>query len=361
MCQCKSELPRSDIEIDISTQYPQKKEIYLQDIASIEYVPLETTQDIIFERGFRIFHLSDQYIFALNRGKGDIFTFHRNGKIAAYFNHRGQGDEEYWGVQSIIFDERNNELYVFESTSQKVLVYSVTGEYQRSFKYPVDVQPVAYNFDEESILVYDEGNFHNSSFSSKPYMFLSKRDGSIISTLNLTLPVRYPNLPIPIPINRYDGRDFVIADISSDTIYQLTKEKKIIPLLIRIPSVHKSEPRIVWTSELKTEQFILLNITALDIDAARSKKNYFSTTLMHEFNTNETNEIILINSDFPFWDWNTDIARDVAIPQNMVVSLIDAPILKESYKTRMLNGELEQLVSTLDDKDIPLLMIIQFK
>ena len=48
--------------IDVSKTYP-KKEIRLQDIADIEYIPLETTDDVLLDRTV-LSYLSDKYIIA---------------------------------------------------------------------------------------------------------------------------------------------------------------------------------------------------------------------------------------------------------------------------------------------------------
>ena len=77
-----------------------------------------------------------------------------------------------------------------------------------------------------------------------PYLFLSKKSGDSISSLNIHFPVRYPIKVIDlftdssgknwftsdnfaIPYRIHGGQDFVIADVSSDTIYRLTNSVKL--------------------------------------------------------------------------------------------------------------------------------------
>jgi len=129
--------------------------------------------------------------------------------------------------------------------------------YKRTLKYDENLLLLAYNFDDETFLVFDEKgvnarDWQDGKYSDTPYQFMSKKDGSIVSKLDIKLPVRYAtifmlgeggmNVHIP-PYNRYFyGQDFVIGDYSSDTIYKLSKNKELNPFLVRKPSVHTSDP-----------------------------------------------------------------------------------------------------------------------
>ena len=88
--------------IDVSKNYPEKR-IRLQDIADVEYVPLETNDTVLIDRDFEIFHVSDNYIVVANSRQGDVFVFGRDGKIKYKFNHRGGGPYEYLDVRSVVF------------------------------------------------------------------------------------------------------------------------------------------------------------------------------------------------------------------------------------------------------------------
>ena len=73
--------------IIISKNYPQKV-ITLQSIADVEYIALETTDDILLSGDCRISFISDNYIM-IWESNGNIFIFQRNGKIYTHFNHKG--------------------------------------------------------------------------------------------------------------------------------------------------------------------------------------------------------------------------------------------------------------------------------
>jgi len=96
---------------------------------------------------------------------------------------------------------------------------------------------------------------------------MSKKDGTIISELNIVIPERYTLSFVGdgslrlyrLPYNRYHGQDFVIADMSSDTIYKLSKNRELEPLFIRKPSVTSSSPLVVWSSMFITDKFSVLH------------------------------------------------------------------------------------------------------
>jgi hypothetical protein len=177
-------------------------------------------------------------------------------------------------------------------------------------------------------------------------------------------------IPIQVSIsnNKYFGSDFVIADMSSDTIYKLTKNKELTPLIVRTPSVHASEPRTVWSSKLTTDQFILLSILTLDFEAMKQMSQNLnqgggslpSTDFMYEFATGEMSEVSFVNDDFPSGRaWSP---TEADIPQkNMAVSMIQMVTLQDALEEKKLKGDLEKLVASLDEDDNPVVMIVKFR
>ena len=368
--------------INIAANHP-RKEIRLQDIATIEYIALETTDNVLLGRMSFLSHVSDKYIVVLEAGgSGDIFIFNRSGKIVSYFNRRGQGGEEYINFSNVILDENTEEVFVFDNQRNRILVYSMSGEYKRTLRFSDDLNiriGSAFNFDNETMLVYDnallaysDGHVRNEI----PYMLLSKKDGSIIYSFDIRLPIRYLNriaqaidvgrermfipLSITTPNNKHYGQDFVIANISSDTIYLLTQDRVVTPLLVRRPSVHSSEPRRVLTSLLKTDKFIILQKTTLDFVAAERGRPVQPIILMHKFETGKTYNVSFVDADLG-GSWTPSGSLAPAIGRNMDATLIPVIVFKAAYERNRLNSELKQFVSALDEDDNPVVRIVTFK
>jgi hypothetical protein len=361
--------------IDISKIHP-KKEIILQNVAEIEYIPLETTDEILLSGLCQLAYLSEKYIVVWEPKLFEVFIFDRNGRIRSHFNHKGQGDKEYTIMRNVIFDEQNEEIFVFNVNS--ILVYNLNGEYKRTLKYSNDFSRIdAYNFDNDSFLIYDNSNMFFSTYNKKPYMIMSKKDGSIVSTLDIFLPVRYYNgsyyeveangqnmtmsLYIDASNNRYYGKNLLLADISSDTIYLLSKNKELTPLIVRKPSVHSAEPRTVLTHQFSTDKFIFLYKIILDFDAAQNGRSITNKELIYEFANREISEVSFVNDDYPSLPWWGAVIQFPETPHNVTASLIPTYHLKKVSKENKLKGELKKMVATLNEEDNPVLMIVKFK
>ncbi|MDR0604732.1 MAG: 6-bladed beta-propeller [Bacteroidales bacterium] len=355
--------------IDISKKYLEKK-IRLQDIADIEYIPLETADDILLSDRAVLSCVSDKYILLHEPVRGDIFVFNRTGKIYSHFNHRGQGGREYaWISTGTVFDEKNEEIFV---CSQSIQVYSLSGEYKRTLNNMIRNDMKVFNFDDEALLVYDDVVIEpglEGKTKKNPYSLISKKDGSIISVLDIHLPERYSariakiednNKWWPIRIffrgySMYYGRDFMIADMSSDTLYLLTQNRELTPILTRKPSVHASEPRIVWVPFLTTDKFILIGLIPLRFNERGGR----IPVLMYEFETGETGKASILDADFGMCSWSP--GNSPAIAKNMTAEMIQSPSIIEAHKKNQLKGDIEKFVMTLDEDDNPVVRIIKFK
>lgn len=355
--------------MDISKRYPSKEKI-LQDIADIEYIALETTDDILLSGRPMLSAISDKYIL-IHETLGDIFLFDRKGKIYSHFNHKGPSNQEYaWiGSSGTILDEKNEEIFV---CAQSIQVYSLKGEYKRTLHLnTMDNELKVFNFDDDALLVYNGvivDPAHHGKFKKNPYSLISKKDGSLICVLDIHLPNRYSNRAIKIENNKpknillyythstYYGPDFLIADISCDTLYLLTRNKKIIPILTRQPSVHQpSEPKVVWTTFLTTDKFIQIGLLTLDFNSKGSK----IPVLTYELETGEISKISILDNEYNREKWNPDMFP--AIAKNMSAELYQASSIKERLHKNMLQGDFKEIAKSIDENDNPTIRIIKFK
>ena len=116
--------------VDVSKNYSLEK-LNLQDMASVEYVPLETTDDILLSGNAALSAVGDKYILVHEFQLGDIYLFDRyTGKLKSHFNHKGGSGMEYnWIKNGTILDEKAEEIYV---CSQFIQVYALEGNYKRT-------------------------------------------------------------------------------------------------------------------------------------------------------------------------------------------------------------------------------------
>lgn len=360
---------------DLSKDYPQKK-LRLQDMAEIEYVPLETTDEILLGGSSVLSAVTDKYILVHEVRLGDIFVFDRKtGKLYSHFNHIGQGGMEYnWIKNGTILDEEKEEIYV---CSQFILVYSLKGEYKRTLKingFENDMKIL--NFDDESLFIYDDVVIepgHENRTKKDPYRLVSKKDGSLISVLDIHFSKRYTNkiaqqldnnmwrpYQFYYTHNVHYGSDIVIMDISSDTLYHLSPTKGLIPRLTRTPSIHATDPRHIWIPVLTTDKFMLLGTFVLDFNSSGGKIPVF----MYDFVTGGINKVSILDTEYDTRAWSQgrwEPGGDPAIAKNMCAEFIDVSSMKEAYKGKRLVGNGMKVAKNLMEDDNPVIRIIKFK
>lgn len=328
---------------------------------------METSDEILLTDNATLSYVSDKYIGIYEPRLGDVFVFNRNGKIYSHFNHKGPSGQEYSYIAAgVLFNEENGEILVY---GQSIQIYSLKGEYKRTLKINmIEHQSKVYNFNDDALLIYDDVIVEpgrEDRTKKSPYRFMSKKDGSLISVLDIHFSKRYSTRmaqtngdswrPISLfyPHNIHYGKDFVIADISSDSLYLLSQDQRLTPLLSRKPSVHASGPRTVWSTLLTTDKFILMGLVSLDFNSKGGR----IPILMYEFETGEICEIDIL--DYNRRSWN--MFSTPAIEKNMTAGLIQASSIIDTYKKKQLKENIEEFVHELDEDDNPIVRIITFK
>jgi hypothetical protein len=376
---CNKSKRVSDIPvIDLSKDYPERK-FTIQELAEdIDYVALETSDSVLFDRRGKVVYVSEERIIAMNPQQGDVFVFGRDGKIISIFNHKGRGPTEYSNLAQLVYDARNREIFVYAAYINKITVYSETGKYRRHFNAPEKSEMVLYDFDEETLLGYDK-LITSDGFRTKPYLFLSKTDGNIVAELNWEFKKRYSGrlnvkyvdkegkervkyIILGFSNNWNNGNNFVIGEMASDTIFQLTRDKKFIPLLARIPSVHKHGVRIFLTPILKTDKFILMgkiivNLEQIESDFESGLKSFTGSRLWYDFTNGEIYVPQIDNEDCSY---SHSFDSDIVIAKNMGTDLISADYLVGQREAGKLTGKLKEIAETLVEDDNPVLMIVKF-
>ena len=328
--------------VDVSKNYPLEK-LNLQDMASVEYVPLETTDDILLSGNAALSAVGDKYILVHEFQLGDIYLFDRHtGKLKSHFNHKGGSGMEYnWIKNGTILDEKAEEIYV---CSQYIQIYSLEG-------------------------VIEPGR--EKQTVQTPYRFVSKKDGSTLSTLNLHFPRRNSNavarqeengwypFQFYYPHNMHYGSDIMIMDLSCDTLYQLSANKKLTPIFARKPSVYASEPKNVWTPLLTTDKFILFGTFILDFNTTGKKGIEF----MYDFKTGQVKKVSIMDElNYGIRgprEW--DSGSGTAIAKNKSAEFVSAPAMLEAYQKKRLKGNGNEVAKNLLEDDNQVVRILTFK
>ena len=356
------------IIVDVMKSYSSKKELILQDFMDVEYIALETNDDFV-NQGF-VLDVGKKFILVKNRNlDGDIFVYDRTGKAIIKINHKGRGPGEYTNVLGVTLDEENNEMYVNNSFQKKILVFDLFGNFKRSFKQVEENGYTSYlnifNYDNDNLICYDEFN------EERVFVLISKQDGSISKKLKIPFKKKKllrqtnnndssrPAIPTRT-ITTYNG-NWILSDLSSDTIYTLLPDCSLHPFIVRTPSIQSMDPEV----------FLLLRIL--------SDNYYFMETVRNEYNfstrTGFPSQFMLYNKQekafFGYNVYNSDFSIKKEIYMNMLIPVnheieswqpLEAHQLVESYKKGELKeGKLKEIAAKLDEEDNPVIMLIKHK
>lgn len=365
---------QAPIIINKDKQYP-KKNLKLEDIANVSYIPLETTPDVLLDKDAHLCYVSDKRMLVFNPNHGDIFIFGIDGKALLHFNHRGP--DSYTHIGSVAYDEKNKEIFILDFFSKRIFVFTEDGVYRRIVHTPDNVNPnEIYNFDDQNILVFDDRQFVNSTpvvhFPlTHPFVLLSKKDGAIISKINVTMDKRLakritiqtgPNNAKTYSTlytcanNKKFGQDFILADFSLDTIYHLKKDKTLMPIFVQSPTVFSDHPRVTSVG-MFTDRFITFCVYTWDIleqkrNIDKNQKVQFNARrLMYDF---EEKKIFEINLDLGAY-------RQLDSGKNMCAELFEASGLIEALNAGRLKGEIKRVAKRLNDEDNQVVQLIKFK
>lgn len=113
-----SHLPKGCIGIDITKEYPTK-EICIQDIADIEYIPLETNDSVLLYG--MVSSISDSTIIFRNFKEEAAYCFDRTGKFKWRFCRKGESGAEYTKMSDIVVDSL---IYINDVFNRKIYIYN---------------------------------------------------------------------------------------------------------------------------------------------------------------------------------------------------------------------------------------------
>ncbi len=364
--------------VDITKEYPLKI-VYAQDIAEVEYIPLETN-DSTLVGGTAPDAVSRNYI-VWHNNQGQVFVFNRQGKRLYSFNHRGGSHKEYNSIYAIVLDEERSEIYIEDyGVYTKILVYSLEGAFKRRLLLPEKLRPTSLqNFGQDSLFCYNsyymdtprqQLNTSEVQLRENPYFFISKSTGEI-TPLRYRIPERITNMldiskdedAIFIgyganiePLVQNDP-DILISEFSDDTIYSL-KDRILSPVMIKKPSAHKMVPPMMVAVDFFTDKYIFIRALEKIFDGTVPKQN----DMVYDKHLNVFYQLVLLNKDYSIKrSINGPLKGHTALPHNTGINVMVAEYLIRDYRAGKLKGELKQITSKLKEDDNPVLILIKFK
>lgn len=357
------------ITIDVATSYPEKK-LNLQDFMDVEYIPLETTDNILCAGS--VWAVSENLILASNFNQdGNIFLFDRkSGKSLRIINHKGQGGEEYTSALGFVLDETSNELYVSDTYGRKILVYDLDGNFKRKLSWNGDFMfGEIFSFDQKHLICHDILNENNTVIrSAQSFMLLSKENGNIVKTI--PIPFKDKKTIIMTHADEKTGmyyayapstshplvsyfNNYVVAEYSADTIYQYTPNGAMEPIIARTPSVQTMNPEVFLFPTMFTDRYYFL-------EAVEKTMEFRSTDILYDKQERKLYKYKIYNSDYT----NEQEAFLKSRPLNGKIptwQYLEAWELVKDYEAGKLKGRLKEVASKLNEDDNPVIMLIKHK
>lgn len=358
--------------LDVSKEYPIEK-LDVREIAEIEYITFETTDESILAGGW--VSMSDEYI-TINDLSGIFFFDRKTGKFLWKFNRRGESAEEYYSnAPVLIVDYPVKECYVYDLIRKTVYVYTYQGDFKRSFplkrKKEFQTYPL-YNYNKDFLIGYNSFSYRGKDklMDSHPYYLISKKDGSISPLpLKVERPINGTIKSDEVTFIRFheminmvkSGDETFIGDFALDTLY-VVKNDKLIPIAVQSPSVFSADAPLSIGVDLYTDKYLGFYVTKMKYvpeDPYRPLEEapylYWNrqTGEIHRYELYDSN--ILAEITLHPWVYMTQMDK------NYAVSYLTAEFLIDQYKKDKLRGELKEIASKMDIEDNKLMILYKFK
>jgi len=352
--------------VDVTRSYPEKALVF-QDIAEVEYIPLETTDDFLVQN--TPLYIGEEYIIIHEYKLGTILAFDRKtGKAVNRIGRAGSGPGEYTEyLRSLTMDRETGIIYVFDpGNGNKILTYDIDGKFLGEFTTAGNYYYML-DYDGEYLLCAD---LHTGR--GQPFVLVSKKDGS--ETTEITIPIAErrifeivtPNLrlryPLPSSILR-NGKEFILTEFTSDTIYRFNPENRsLTPAILRYPPIDNMEiPYYLYPTGF-TGDYIFVNY--IKQDAQMTEQGAVSIPgdqLVFDRKSGEVYKQHIVNADYDRGRPYSLSGTNGDFPAGVVVYMLTALELADAYEAGKLSGKLEEIASGLKEDDNPVLMIVKFK
>ena len=235
------------IEIKIDPKNMPEGNLRMSDlIESIEYIPLETTDECLIGNGV-FYDFSDNYIIAGDYKGETAYLFDRKGKFMRPIGSKGGGPQDFTHLGYMWIDA--NSRYVVINTSGKALFFDLKGNFLFSTRFPIDDRQVSCYTQEKFLRVAESYLLRDSSY----YVFnLFDQKGRLIKEAIRSVPIpliadkawRIAFKIIPIG-NSYEYENMLhVRETMNDTIYQIDGLNNFIPKYVFNLGKYRLTPEI---------------------------------------------------------------------------------------------------------------------
>ena len=367
--QTASELLVADKDVDCPTQ-----EIYLEDIADVDYIPLVTT-DSILVNDYPPESVTPEGIAVRGGQPGELLLLDPTGqKLVGRVCRCGQGPEEYTVIYRCVVDWQRCEVYIADYTHLKA--YDFAGNYLRTLLTKEEIPMLDIrNLNADQLLCARERE--NCETPYRPYFTLSKADGRVDTLTSIELPrfIASNRTVLSNDGRSYNAHAFLpllvgcadrmwLTALALDTIFQINPDRSLLPVMapLRAPTRDEEAPllhfrgindRYVWLSWVRRN--VTLQMGNMEAGMREDLRTYMYDRKAQTW----------CEPAYRCRAWNgfepSHIFTD-PLPYGYGLVMLNAMDLVEAYQNDELADErLRQIASTLREDDNPVLMRLKFK
>lgn len=360
------------LSFDVTKKYPEKT-MDIHEIADVEYVVLESRDSALFSN---CVYLTDKYVIAFNYYEWDYVFFDRTGKFVSRLNRGGQGPEEYMPFWMQVYDEKEDDFFVF-SYPNKIQVYDRNGNYKRTLR-------LKHEENKESTVdgIFDYGKFllcHDKLSATVPFYLIDKQDGTIRN-----IPIFSPNkietrrretkpsgevrsLQADLSYAIRSGDGILLTDYSNDTIFKMNPTGALQPVFIRKPSIHTMNPPVVVNGFIETDAYSFFSTQRLDFDFNNTDQVRDKGYLLDK-KANRFYELKVSNRDYEGQDLivspaelTTRVNTEYSINPRVGLRALKTDQLLQANQNGKLSGPLKHIVDSMEEDNPFVVMIMRFR
>lgn len=157
-----------------------------------------------------------------------------------------------------------------------------------------------------------------------------------------------PNIHSIIPY----FNDYILVELSADTVYRYSSDQTMKPFIVRTPSIQSMDPEVYLFLSMFTDRYYFMETFI--------KGGGHQADLMYDKQ---------VNSLFTYKVYNGDYTNDKEAflksdPINYEIpsrQYLEAGELVEDYEKGVLKGKLKEIAAKLDPEDNPVIMLIKHK
>lgn len=350
------------ISVNVKDNYPSK-ELILQDFMDVEYIALDTSDEFLCQGN--ILDIGEKLILVRNDSHdGNIYLFDRTGKGIRKINRHGQGAEEYAYMYGVVLDEDNEEIFINDIMTKKIMVYDLFGNFKRAILHSEGtITDNIYDYDKDYLFCELEVNTNDEKQNKSTLVFISKQDGSLADKLEIHYKEKkvtsfvsendfliYPYSPILLL-----GDSWVLTEASSDTVFCFSsKRRRMEPFMVRTPSIQSMNPEIFLFPKIFTDRYYFM-------ERVKKEDGFSKTDLVYDQQEDALYEYTLYNTDYSNKQQVNMVTWKTRNNKIGFWQKLEAYDLVNFCRKGELKGKLKEIAVGLEESSNPVIMLVKNK